>query len=103
MIGEGLPILAGTIHSIICILNIPDYVEVDGVQFTWKKNGNLISENIRIVINQNEHNTTLLLNTLRTSDGGLYQCVAEVTIKDTSITVNVAKNTSINVTSECSI
>ena len=66
------------------------------VAFTWMKNGLPVMNNSRITVSDSQNVSTLQFSPLRTSDGGLYQCVATISSGETVF--NVTNEIDLNVT-----
>ena len=93
----GSPLVAGTTRSIICSV-VPSTVPVT---FTaWMRNGSLVTNtsDSRVIVSMTSSTSTLTFNSLRTSDGGQYQCMGSVRINGAA--TNVTDEIALNVTSE---
>ena len=91
----GSPLIAGTDRSLQCSgdsSNVP-------VTFTaWLKNGIPIISTSKVTVNTTSSTSTLTINSLRTSDGGQYQCMG--TVVSNGATINITDEIDLNVTSE---
>ena len=68
----------------------------NSIAFIWMKNGLPVMNNSRITVSDSQNMSTLQFSSLRTSDGGRYQCVATVLSGETVF--NVTNEIDLNVT-----
>lgn len=68
--------------------------------YHWFMNGSTVNSNSRISLNATTLKSTLTFSPLRTSDGGVYQCMAEVTVLDTDIVYYETANIRVIVSGE---
>ena len=89
------PLIAGTSRSLLCLLEF----YTAPATFSWTRNGSPVNaSDSRVTVTMTQSNSTLTISSLRTSDGGQYQCMGTVVSNGT--TIIVTDEIDLNVTSE---
>ena len=90
------PLITGTNQSLLCSVDSSTVP----VTIAWLKNDSLVNtSDSRVTVTMPSQSTsTLTINSLRTSDGGQYQCMGTVVSNGT--TINITDEIDLNVTSE---